>query len=81
MAKVEVLRKRQLAQALVEKSGLKLKAAVAMVDFVFDEIAVAMCKGTKVNVKDFGIFVKAERKAREDRQDVPDRVLFEKNVD
>ncbi len=75
MAKVEVLRKRQLAQALVEKSGLKLKAAVAMVDFVFDEIAVAMCKGTKVNVKDFGIFVKAERKARTGRNPATGEVI------
>ncbi|MDR3077625.1 MAG: HU family DNA-binding protein [Planctomycetota bacterium] len=63
-AKIEVMRKRQLAQALVDKTGSKLKYAAAVVDFIFDEIAGAVCKGTKVNVKDFGIFVKAQRKAR-----------------
>ncbi|MDR1519372.1 MAG: HU family DNA-binding protein, partial [Planctomycetota bacterium] len=57
-AKIEVLRKRQLAQALVDKTGSKLKYASAVVDFVFDEVASAVAKGTKVNIKDFGIFVK-----------------------
>ncbi|MCD7895558.1 MAG: HU family DNA-binding protein, partial [Planctomycetaceae bacterium] len=66
-AKIEVLRKRQLAQALVDKTGAKLKYASAVVDFIFDEIAGAMSKGIKVNVKDFGIFVKAQRKARTGR--------------
>ena len=66
-AKVEILRKRQLAQALVEKTGAKLKFAVAVVDYIFDEIALAMSKGVKVNIKDFGIFVKAQRKARTGR--------------
>ncbi len=50
-AKIEVLRKRQLAQALVDKTGAKLKYASAVVDFIFDEIAGAMAKGVKVNVK------------------------------
>jgi DNA-binding protein HU-beta len=63
-AKIEVLRKRQLAQALVEKTGSKLKFALAVIDFVFDEIAASVAKGIKVNVKDFGIFVKVHRKAR-----------------
>ena len=63
-AKVEVLRKRQIAQALAEKTGARLKAAVATVDFVFDEIAGSVAKGVKVNIKDFGIFVKVARKAR-----------------
>lgn len=63
-AKIEVLRKRQLAQAVVDKTGAKLKYANAVVDFIFDEIAQAMAKGIKVNIKDFGIFVKAQRKAR-----------------
>ncbi len=63
-SKIEVLRKRQLAQALVDKTGTKLKYASAIIDFVFDEIANAMTKGVKVNVKDFGIFVKAQSKAR-----------------
>ena len=63
-AKIEVLGKRQLAQALVEKTGSKLKFALATVDFVFDEIATSVSKGIKVNIKDFGIFVKAQRKAR-----------------
>lgn len=66
-AKIDVLRKRQLAQALVDKTGAKLKYASAVVDFVFDEIASAITKGVKVNVKDFGIFVKAQRKARTGR--------------
>lgn len=65
--KVEVIRKRQIAQALVEKTGLKLKSAGAVVDFIFDEIASNMVKGKKVNIKDFGIFVKAQRKARTGR--------------
>ncbi|MDR2392393.1 MAG: HU family DNA-binding protein [Planctomycetota bacterium] len=63
-AKIDVLRKRQLAQALVEKTGSKLKFALAVVDFIFDEIAASVSKGIKVNIKDFGIFVKAQRKAR-----------------
>ncbi|MDR1535887.1 MAG: HU family DNA-binding protein [Planctomycetota bacterium] len=63
-AKIEVLRKRQLAQSLVDKTGAKLKYAAAVVDFIFDEVASAVAKGIKVNVKDFGIFVKAQRKAR-----------------
>ena len=63
-AKVPVVRKRQIAQSLAEKAGLKLKAALAIVDFVFDEVALAMTKGTKVNIRDLGIFVKAQRKAR-----------------
>ena len=62
--KVEVLRKRQIAMALAEKTGGKLKTALAVVDFIFDEIATTMTKGVKVNIKDFGIFVKAMRKAR-----------------
>ena len=62
--KVEELRKRQIAMALAEKTGGKLKTALAVVDFIFDEIAVTMAKGVKVNIKDFGIFVKAMRKAR-----------------
>ena len=65
--KTEVVRKRQIAQALVEKTGVKLKSALAVVDFIFDEIATNMVKGKKVNVKDFGIFVKAQRKARTGR--------------
>ena len=65
--KTEVVRKRQLAQGLVEKAGLTLKSSVAIVDFLFDEIASSMVKGKKVNIKDFGIFVKAERKARTGR--------------
>jgi len=63
-SKVDVIRKSQIAQSLVAASGMKQKAAKAVVDFVFDEIAAAVCKGKKVNVQDFGIFVKAERKAR-----------------
>ncbi len=66
-AKVEILRKRQIAQGLAEKTGSKLKVAVAVVDYIFDEVAVAMAKGVKVNIKDFGIFVKVQRKARTGR--------------
>ena len=62
--KVEVLRKRQLAMELAEKTGGKLKTALAVVDFIFDEIAATMAKGVKVNIKDFGIFVKFTSKAR-----------------
>jgi DNA-binding protein HU-beta len=74
-AKLEVLRKRQVAQALVEKTGAKLKYAVAAVDFVFDEIAGALVKGAKVNIKDFGIFVKAQRKARTGRNPATGEVI------
>ena len=74
-AKIDVLRKRQLAQALVDKTGAKLKYAAAVVDFVFDEIAGAMAKGTKVNIKDFGIFVKAQRKARTGRNPATGEVI------
>ncbi len=74
-AKIEVLRKRQLAQALVDKTGAKLKYASAVVDFIFDEIAGAMAKGVKVNVKDFGIFVKAQRKARTGRNPATGEVI------
>ncbi len=74
-AKIEVLRKRQLAQALVDKTGAKLKYASAVVDFIFDEIAGAMSKGVKVNVKDFGIFVKAQRKARTGRNPATGEVI------
>ncbi len=74
-AKIDVLRKRQLAQALVDKTGAKLKYASAVVDFVFDEIAGAMAKGTKVNIKDFGIFVKAQRKARTGRNPATGEVI------
>ncbi|MDR0363294.1 MAG: HU family DNA-binding protein [Planctomycetota bacterium] len=74
-AKLDVLRKRQIAQALVEKTGAKLKYAVAAVDFVFDEIAGALVKGTKVNIKDFGIFVKALRKARTGRNPATGAVI------
>ncbi len=74
-AKIEVLRKRQLAQALVDKTGAKLKYAAAVVDFIFDEIAGAMAKGVKVNVKDFGIFVKAQRKARTGRNPATGEVI------
>jgi len=63
-AKVEVVRKRQIAQSLADKTGFKIKTALAVVDFVFDEVAVAMTKGKKVNIRDLGIFVKAHRKAR-----------------
>ena len=61
---MEVIRKRQLAEKLSAKTGAKLKVAVAIVDFLLDEIASSMAKGVKVNLKDFGIFVKAERAAR-----------------
>ncbi len=64
MAASVTMRKRQLAQALAEKTGAKLKTSQAIVEFVFDEIAKAMVKGTRVNIQDFGIFVKAQRKAR-----------------
>ena len=64
MAKTEIVRKRQLAQALAEKAGLKLKTALATVEFLFDEVATQVVNGVKVNIKDFGIFVRAERKAR-----------------
>ena len=74
-AKVEILRKRQIAQALVEKTGAKLKFAVAVVDYIFDEIALAMSKGVKVNIKDFGIFVKAQRKARTGRNPATGEVI------
>ena len=74
-AKIEVLRKRQIAQSLVEKTGAKLKFAIAVVDFIFDEIAVAMSKGVKVNVKDFGIFVKAQRKARTGRNPATGEII------
>ena len=74
-AKIEVLRKRQLAQSLVNKTGAKLKYALATVDFVFDEIASAMSRGVKVNVKDFGIFVKAQRKARTGRNPATGEVI------
>jgi Bacterial nucleoid DNA-binding protein len=74
-AKVEILRKRQIAQALVEKTGAKLKFAVAVVDFIFDEVAIAMSKGVKVNIKDFGIFVKAQRKARTGRNPATGEVI------
>ncbi len=74
-AKIEVLRKRQLAQALVDKTGAKLKYASAVVDFIFDEIAGAMTKGVKVNVKDFGIFVKKQSKARTGRNPATGEVI------
>jgi DNA-binding protein HU-beta len=74
-AKIEVLRKRQLAQALVDKTGAKLKYASAVVDFIFDEIAGAMTKGIKVNVKDFGIFVKKQSKARTGRNPATGEVI------
>ncbi len=74
-AKIEVMRKRQLAQALVDKTGSKLKYAAAVVDFIFDEIGSAMSKGIKVNVKDFGIFVKAQRKARTGRNPATGEVI------
>ena len=61
---VEVIRKRQLAERLTAKTGARLKVSVATVDFILDEIATAMTKGVKVNLKDFGIFQKAERAAR-----------------
>lgn len=61
--KIEVIRKRQLAQALVEKTDCKLKYALAVVDFIFDEIGTSVAKGIKVNIKDFGIFSKKETKA------------------
>jgi len=64
MAAVEVIRKRQLAERLSAKTGAKLKVSIATVDFILDEIASSMAKGIKVNLKDFGIFVKAERAAR-----------------
>jgi len=64
MAAVDVIRKRQLAERLSAKTGAKLKVSVAIVDFILDEIASSMAKGVKVNLKDFGIFVKAERAAR-----------------
>ena len=64
MATVEVIRKRQLAEKLSAKTDAKLKVSIATVDFLLDEIASAMAKGIKVNLKDFGIFVKAERAAR-----------------
>jgi DNA-binding protein HU-beta len=67
MAKELVLRKRQLAQNLVTKTGCKLKMALALVDFVFDEIATSIAKGIKVNVRDFGIFKKVNRPARTGR--------------
>lgn len=62
--KAAVIRKRQIADVVAEKTGCKRKTAAALVDLVFDEIASAMVKGVKVNIKDFGIFVRAERKAR-----------------
>jgi len=64
MVTVEVIRKRQLAERLSAKTGAKLKVSIATVDFILDEIASSMAKGVKVNLKDFGIFVKAERAAR-----------------
>jgi len=66
-AKVEVIRKRQIAESLAEKSGLKRKTAAAVVDFIFDEIAVNVAKGVKVNISDFGTFRRAERAARTGR--------------
>ena len=74
-AKVDVLRKRQIAQSLVEKTGSKLKFAVAVVDYVFDEIGGAIAKGAKVNIKDFGIFAKAQRKARVGRNPATGAVI------
>ncbi|MCC8189790.1 MAG: HU family DNA-binding protein [Planctomycetes bacterium] len=74
-AKIEVLRKRQLAQSLADKTGVKLKYASAVVDYLFDEIAGAMARGTKVNIKDFGIFVKAQRKARTGRNPATGEVI------
>lgn len=74
-AKVEILRKRQIAQMLAEKTGAKLKFAVAVVDFIFDEVGGAMAKGVKVNIKDFGIFVKAQRKARTGRNPATGEVI------
>ena len=74
-AKIEIIRKRQIAQALVEKTGSKLKFALAVVDFIFDEVATSMSKGVKVNIKDFGIFVKAHRKARTGRNPATGEVI------
>ena len=61
---MEVIRKRLLAERLSAKTGARLKTSLAIVDFIFDEIGSSMAKGVKVNIKDFGIFVKAQRKAR-----------------
>lgn len=63
-SKPEVLRKRQIAQNLQAKTGLKLKVCSALIDSIFDQIAQAMASGIKVNVKDFGIFVKVDRPKR-----------------
>jgi DNA-binding protein HU-beta len=68
--KVEVLRKRQVAQALAEKTGAKLKMALAIVEFIFDEIAGSLVKGIKVNLKDFGIFAKRQTKSRTGRNPI-----------
>ena len=61
---VEIIRKRNIAEKLAEKTGRSLKTALAAVDFVFDTVALSVAAGRKVAIQDFGIFVKAERKAR-----------------
>lgn len=59
--------KSELAQALVEKRGLSLKVAEAVVNLVFDTMVEAMRRGERIEIRGFGSFVVKQYGAYEGR--------------
>ena len=56
--------KKQLAESVVEKTGLKVKAAEKSVNAIIESITEALKKGDKVQLVGFGTFEVRQRAAR-----------------
>jgi DNA-binding protein HU-beta len=64
---VEKLNKRELVDAIVEKTGGTRKDAETALAAVIDSISDAVAEGDRVQIPGFGSFEKRERAAREAR--------------
>ena len=56
--------KKELAESVVEKTGLKVKAAEKSVNAIIESITEALKKGDKVQLVGFGTFEVRQRAAR-----------------
>jgi len=60
-----VVTKKMIAESLAEgREGMSKKAAMEIVNFVFEEMAKTIKKGGTVDINGFGKFVVKERKGR-----------------
>jgi DNA-binding protein HU-beta len=57
--------KSEIAERLVRQSGLKKKEVLYILDNFLDKIKESVAQGEKIEIRGFGTFYPAEKKARE----------------